>query len=412
MAIRDKILAGSDKIVYWGLILIPFVVSFSSAAVNILIGFVIAGFLAKKISSRDCSLVKTPINIQFLLLIVIALISFINSVSIKASIQGIEKLLKYGFLFLIMASEIKDEKHLKRIIVAVISGLFLTSLDGFYSLIFGKDFFNHEPPQFAIGLARIRAVFPSTNILGGYLVLFLPVPISLALYYLKGRKKLLFCLVSALGLFALVNTFSRSAILGAWVAILFMAIVRRDKVILLLMLLSVILLPFLTPHTIKNWVKNQSSALEVFFDGTRFNIYRASINMIEHHPVIGVGVNTYCINFQKYKVHETSDFTGDINWYAHNIYLHMAGETGLTGLLIFIWLLFAFFKFWVSFYRKFVNNEFFRVCSLGIIAGLIAFLINGLTETNLYYSKIASFFWFEIGLFLAVARIRGGVYEK
>lgn len=405
MTLREKILAVSEKMIYWGIIFIPFVVSFSSAAVNIFIGFVIAGFLAKRIALQDRSFIKTPVSIPFLLLIVVALVSFINSVNIKSSIQGIEKLLKYGFLFLIMAVEIKDKKHVKRIFVAIIAGLFLASADGFYSLIFGKDLFNGEPPQYIIGLSRIRAAFPHTNVFGGYLTLFLALPVAIAMYYLKGRKKLILILISAFGLFALIYTFSRSAIFGTWVAILFMGIIKRDKIALLLILLSIILLPVIVPRNVADWASKQTSIWLIIFDDTRLNIYRTSLNMIQHHPVIGVGVNTFCLNFQKYKLLETSGFTGDARWYAHNIYLHMAGELGLTGLLIFIWLLFLVFKHWAYFYRRFTKDEFLKTCSLGIVAGLFAFLINGMTETNLYYSKIATFFWFQIGLLLAVIKV-------
>jgi len=411
MALRAKFVAGFDFLVYWGIIMLPFAVSFSSAAVNVLIGFVIVGFVAKSILLRKLALIRTPLTIPFLCLIAIALVSFINSINIKSSIQGIEKLMKYT-IFLIMATEIKDMKHMKRIIIAIICGLFLASADGFYSLIFGKDFFNGEAPQYAIGIPRIMAAFPHANVFAGYLTLFLALPISVALYYLKGRKKLLLTIIAAFVLYALICTYSRSAIFGTWVAILFMAVIKRDKVMLLLLLFSILLVPMLTPKKIVAWAKEQKSSWEVVVDKQRLNIYRTALNMIKHHPVIGVGVNTFSINFQEYKVKETEAFTGSGGWYGHNIFLHMAGETGLISLAIFIWLLFRLFKYWVYFYRRFTGNVFLKVCSLGICAGLVAFLINGMTESNLYYSKIASFFWFQVGLLLAVIKLCGVSYAK
>jgi O-antigen ligase len=311
-----------------------------------------------------------------------------------------------------MASEIRDRKHVKWIITAIISGLFLSCSDGFYSLIFGKDLFNADPPQFMLGLSRIRAAFPSTNILGGYLTLLSALPISLALYYLKGRKKMLLIIVSAYVIYALINTLSRSAIFGTWAAIIFMAAVKKDKITLFLNLFLIILLSIFSARIVTNLVGNQTTVREIILDDTRVNIYRASLNMIKHHPIIGVGVNTFSINFQKYKLKETKGFTGDTQYYAHNIYLHMAGETGLIALLVFIWLLFRVFKHWAYFYCRAAEDEFLKTCSLGIVAGLIAFLINGMAETNLYYSKIASFFWFQIGLLLAIIKLQIGDHEK
>lgn len=128
--------------------------------------------------------------------------------------------------------------------------------------------------------------------------------------------------------------------------------------------------------------------------------------MIKTHPITGVGVNTYSLNYQKYKIKEVSGFTGGGNFYGHNIYLHMASEIGLFGLFMFLWLLFSFFKKWFKFFKA-GDSSFLMISSLGIAAGIISFLINGLAETNLYYSKIATLFWYQIGLFLGLAKLKG-----
>ena len=163
--------------------------------------------------------------------------------------------------------------------------------------------------------------------------------------------------------------------------------------------------PFILPKNIKDWIKTTDSAWEVLLNKERMNIYRTSLNMIKAHPFIGVGVNTYCLNYQKYKIKETYGFTGNAMYYAHNIFLHMAAEIGLIGLIIFLWLLVALFKLRVKFYRS-CDSDFLKICSLGIVAGIIAFLINGLTESNLYYSKVATLFWYQIGLFLRLSRFK------
>lgn len=397
MLIRDKLLSWCDKAIYWEIIAIPFVASFSSAAVDIFIGLLIFTFIIKKLVCKKINIASTPLNIPFALLVVISLASFVNSINIHSSIQGIVKLLKYGFLLVILAGEIKDKGHIKKIIAAAIFGLLLASLDGIYQLIFGIDFFRHRPYDYVIGLARLKAAFPHTNIFAGYLALFLPICTTLFLYHAKKKNKIFLGTVAAAGLFCLIFTFCRSAVLGFWLAMLLISMIKKDKLVVVMLIAVVLIAPFVAPRSIRDWSKSTRSAAEFLLNKERFALYETSFNMIKHHPFLGVGVNTYCLNYKKYKLHNTSEDTANTMWYAHNSFLQMAAEIGIIGFFSFLCLIARLFKYWRVFYRK-VGDNFQKTASLGIFMGLFAFLIHGLTETNLYYPKIATLFWFQIGL--------------
>jgi O-antigen ligase len=397
MQIRDKIIIFCNKAIYWEIIFIPFVASFSSAAVNVFIALLLVTFIFKKILDRDFNTIRGPLNISFGILFVVSLVSILNSINITSSIQGIVKIIKYGSLLLILNSEIKDKEHIKKIIGAALFGLLLASLDGIYQLIFGVDFFRHKPYDTVIGLARLKAAFPHTNIFAGYLALFVPISVLLSLYYLKGTKRIISRVISALGLFCLVFTFSRSAVFGVWLAILLISLIKKDRLLSLILILMVVVAPFVAPKGIRDWSKSTTSIPELILNKERFALYETSFNMIRHHPLIGVGVNTYCLNYQKYKLHNTSGDTADTMWYAHNSYLQMASEIGIIGFLVFLYLLFKLFKGSIRFFVK-ADDNFLRLSSLGLLMGIFAFLIHGFTETNLYYPKIAVLFWFQLAL--------------
>ena len=398
---KERLIVFCNRVIYWSIIAVPFVISFSSAAVDTFIGFMVFAFVLKKIISRDLTLAPTPINLPFALIIGVALLSFINSVDLRASLQGIVKLLKYGFLIVIIAGEIRDRKHFTRIIWAIFIGLLLASLDGLHQFIFGVDFFRHRPYDSVIGLIRLNAAFPNTNIFAGYLALVLPFSIPLLFYYLKGKKRCVLLVIALLGAFCLVFTFCRSALGGVWLAILLMGIIKKDKAVIFFTVLALLMVPLLAPGTIKDWAKTTHSWGEFLLNKERPVIYETSFNMIKHHPFIGVGVNTYVLNYQKYKLHDTSLATANSRWYAHNSFLQMACEIGITGVAIFIWLLFLLFSRWRKFYRS-TKDDFLALCGLGIVMGLAAFLVHGLTETNLYYPKIAVLFWFQAGLLMGI----------
>jgi putative inorganic carbon (HCO3(-)) transporter len=92
--------------------------------------------------------------------------------------------------------------------------------------------------------------------------------------------------------------------------------------------------------------------------------------------------------------------------YAHNNFLHMAAEIGLIGLGIFFWLLYKLFREYMNIYH-FLNNDFLKTVLLSLSACLIAFLVNGLTESSLYYSRVAVLFWYLAGFSLSLKRFAG-----
>jgi len=49
-----------------------------------------------------------------------------------------------------------------------------------------------------------------------------------------------------------------------------------------------------------------------------------------------------------------------------------------------------------------LDNHYLKIVSLSLSACLLAFLVNGLTESSLYYSRVAIIFWYIMGLALAL----------
>jgi putative inorganic carbon (HCO3(-)) transporter len=409
MTARQKTRAVCEKLIFWLIVAIPFMASFSSAAVDACIAVLIVSFIFKRFLSGERSFVFHSVFIAFLILILIASLSFVNTMNMKASLQGMTKLLKYGFLLVIVFFEVRDVRHIQKIIMAAVAGLLLISLDGIYQLMYGVDLLRQNHYNMTLGVIRLSATFPHTNIFAGYLALFIPAAIPLVLYYAKGKERTAGLVVVVLALFCLALTFCRSAVLGVFLVSFLMSLVRKDKVIFLLLLLCALAAPFMVPGNVKDWSKTTNSWAEKFLNKDRLIIYETSLNMIKHHPFIGVGVNTFSQNYQQYKLRDAIFDPGDENvpnqnWYAHNSYLHMTAETGIFYFLAFLILLFMLFRESLAFYRH-TGHAFLKVCSLGIMMGLFAFLVHGLTETNLYYPKIAVLFWFQVALLMAVMRV-------
>lgn len=400
-----------DWVIYWSIVIIPFSIAIAPAFTNTFMGFLFAAFIAKKIllaglQGRKNFFFWTPINPPFLLLFLISIASFINTIDYNASFRGLTKLLQNAFMFLVCAEEIKDRRHVRRIVLSVILGASLASVDALWQVAFGKDFIRGNELIVNIGLKRATAAFPDANVLGVYLSAITPLIIGLSLYYYRGAKRLPMLFVSLLALIGIVLTFARGTALALYLSILLISICRKDKVVSGILLALLLVFPIIMPQNIKDWAKSINYNPAFFmFNADRISIYKNTVNMIKHHPFIGVGVNTYSKNYLKYKLPEPENArTGD-SMYAHNHFLQMAGEIGLAGLGIFLWLLFALFRKNISIYKNLKDN-YYRVLSLSTSACLFAFLFNGLTETSLYYSRVAMIFWYLTGFSFALDRFK------
>ena len=159
------------------------------------------------------------------------------------------------------------------------------------------------------------------------------------------------------------------------------------------------LLVLLVPKPIQVWTRQQPSVWEAFTESndphqSRPQIWRAARNMITDHPWAGVGVNTFVLSYGRY--HAPGDRFLDHPPYAHNDYLHMLAEIGIVGFSAFLALLGAAFRQVVRVIRSLPDP--LRGAALGIGCGLAAFLLNGITESGLYYSRTMTLFWLGVGL--------------
>lgn len=398
---EKKIINYLDVFLYWSLVFFPFSIAIAPAFTGICLGTMLFSFFAKKILNRDKSFPTTQIDIAYTVFAIVSIISIINSIDYKASMDGIRKLAQNALIYLILTGEIKDRQHVKRIIIAMLAGGFLASFDAIWQIIFGKDFIRGHLPIINIGLMRATAAFPNANVLGTYLSPIAPVAFGFALYYLKSKKRLLAFVLGIAILIGIFLTFSRPAALAFYISLLFLGIVKKDKVVIAALLVFLMIVPFIAPGNIKDWAREINYNPVVFMCNTdRISIYRNTLNMIKHHPIIGVGLNTFSKNYFFYKLPEPQDAkTGD-TMYAHNNFLHITGEVGILGLLAFIWLLYRLFYYCAFIYKR-LNDRFLKSLSLFLTASLIAFQINGLTETNLYYSRVAVIFWYIVGFALS-----------
>jgi len=87
---------------------------------------------------------------------------------------------------------------------------------------------------------------------------------------------------------------------------------------------------------------------------------KIAFQLIKQNPFLGVGINNFIVYLPKFQ-------QGRTLWLqpAHNIYLLVAAETGVVGLLIFFWFLFLTFKKLLYSYNPIFLYAYISILLLG-----------------------------------------------
>ena len=204
-------------------------------------------------------------------------------------------------------------------------------------------------------------------------------------------------------LFCLVYTYTRGAWLGFFVGVFFFCLVKSKK-FLAFFLAILICIIFLLPCGVKvKHVLTRIDSMKKFHSSYRVLSGKEALRIIRDYPILGTGLNTYTIIGRKYKSHKRGGM------YPHNSYLHMAAEVGILGLAAFLWLLWVIFARGWRLLRHFQclamtdDNDYILI--LGLMAGLIGFLVHAFFDTTLYAIRLASIFWIMCGVLVAICNI-------
>ena len=121
--------------------------------------------------------------------------------------------------------------------------------------------------------------------------------------------------------------------------------------------------------------------------------------MVQDHPILGLGLNTFMANYLTYV---TGPNQGPA--YAHNCFLQITAETGVIGLVSFLWFLLALFGCYLSpFKNRRGPKELANPWLTGLTAALLAFLVQSMFDTNLYSLRQAALFWTLAGIEICVS---------
>lgn len=125
----------------------------------------------------------------------------------------------------------------------------------------------------------------------------------------------------------------------------------------------------------------------------RILYWKNGIEMIKEHPVLGVGYFNFIPYYNQHYSHDLLVKQAEL---PHNIFIQVATDTGLVGLLVYLILISRFFK--PTKISHSPDSAFEAAALKGIRIGMIGFIIAGQFVTVGYYP----FMWIALALIVAL----------
>lgn len=197
-------------------------------------------------------------------------------------------------------------------------------------------------------MLRAYATFPHPNVLGGFLAVTLP----LVIIQLHNKKKIFYITTIGLGIIALVFTFSRSAWIAAALSGISIIVRNRKRAVFPALLFAALIIFF-----IGNTFGFQDESVVI-----REQLNMAAISMFRAAPVIGNGLGNFLVQLPSHLVSRTIYFLQPV----HNIYLLLLSETGILGLVLFLWIVWKAAK--TAIYNfSYIHISLFLLLLLGLV---------------------------------------------
>ena len=374
------------------------------------------------ITGRRVARVDRRIFYPALAYLIIAALSLLSTNHLDLSLFELFRLAKATLILVVLPNVIRDERDLKFALVIIFLTLAAESVLVFVQRITGSNvglmafgesrrlmvqmqgFYLEPRPAGTLLHPNMMAIYIN-------LVLFMGIAFLLAL---KPSWKLLPVAVAVgMGFLALLFTLSR----GGWVcfavgylamaAFLFVYKPRRRQLVVWLTILAVVLA--VAAVSVPTLVRTRLYSEDYRAAYLRIPLAKIALGIISKSPVLGIGLNTYPQEVVLFLHNEMP--TTLPTWYfldnliVHNLFLLIAAEIGVIGMVAFLWFVGA--ATWKGFRLARQQMDWLGLMSLGISCSIIAFLVAELFDNSFRVGiSLPYLIYTEVALMLTVQKLR------
>lgn len=243
---------------------------------------------------------------------------------------------------------------------------------------------------------RATSLYPYPNAVGLFVA---PITALFVAWWLQRIDResvtslILKSLVVAFGVLGIVLSLTKGAMFGLVAAVLIIAVTLRGLARRLLLggvamvMIALLVLPMTREVIFEQATLSAPSGL------MRRAVWSETIALLRDTPIRGAGLAGYQTAVEPYHVDwrpEITPYKIEIFLYPHNVFLNAWVETGLLGLISFVWLL-------AVFYRLAWKQRSMPLSAMAL-AGMTALLVHGLVDVPYFKNDLAVLFWLIMAL--------------
>jgi len=377
----------------------------------VLVAWLIQVFLKKK-GWRANSPLMWPVIIFILASVFSYLVGLVHGARLLIVVFRLIRTTFFAYIFFVVINNVKTRKQLKRLVVISLICATIVASFGLLQWALGQGWAEHfsrtvldkigypKNVNYVAGesagkVYRVNSTFAHPNVLGAFLVFFLPLIISLMWCYKRFSARLLLFAAMIINLACLYFTGSRAAWIAAVViAVLYCIFGLLDRrmilavaVVALLVIMIVMLVhpPQYVQDRLTGWAANVSTRSKIYQ-------YKEGIALFLQRPFFGLGEGTMGYQLKMGNLRET--------WTAvENIFLFYAVSEGVVGLLTFMLIWAFFWGMLLSVWRKRQMEPFLRYTSEALILGMVGTAVSSLFGAWLLFAiPMLTIWWFYISL--------------
>jgi putative inorganic carbon (HCO3(-)) transporter len=375
-------------------------------ALLVLLAF--AAFAFKSVTHPPEDRDHTALDLPFMVMVALTLVAAAFSPYLILSVKGLSKLVVFWMAYYAFRGVLARKEAWAPVLGALLVAALVQSVYGVYQwTIDVPPLALWDDAESEIQLTRVYGTLRNPNLLGGYLIPILPLAAAAVVAFRNWAMRGLGLLTLLTGSACLYFTYSRGAWLAyaAELAVLGVAglawawpAIKRDwRLKLGLGIVAVVALGaaaymFMDSPVLQQRVASMFATRDHSSNSFRMNVWLGVIAMIQDSWWAGVGIGNE--TFQKvYGLYMISGFEA---LGAYNIFLEVAVETGIFGLLAFLWVVLA-----ASARSTFhaLRGEA-RPWAVAAIAGLLGLMVHGLVDTVFYRPSIQILFWLLLAMII------------
>jgi O-antigen ligase len=291
-----------------------------------------------------------------------------------------------------------DKRALVRLIDALMLAGFAVAVIGLIQFARGESIITAEE-----GARRLASVYGSPNNVGLFIGRCLPFALAYLLIPVDRLRRLMAGVVLAVMLLAAALSLSAGAIfigIPTAVAAVFLLVWGKRARIPLAGIAFVGV-----AGTIIALQSARFARLLDFTQGTNFyriRVWQSALNIIKDHPITGLGLDQFLYAFRGHYIFPDAWQEPDLS-HPHNFILDFWVRLGIAGVVVFLYIQFAFWRTILPVYRHFRETDsVYFALTVGTIGSMVNLLAHGMVDNSVYVLDLTYVFVLLLGSAVAL----------